>query len=38
MQAGDKTADSAWFRSVYADAEEIMSVCVAAYMVTGNAT
>ena len=38
-KAGDKNADSAWLRSVYADAEEIMrSVCVAAYRVTGDAT
>ena len=39
MQAGDKTVDSAWLRSVHADAEEIeRSVCVAAYGVLGNAT
>ena len=39
MQAGDKNADSAWLRSVYGDAEEVMRfVCVAAYRVTGNAT
>ena len=38
-KAGDKNADSAWLRLVYADAEEILrSECAAAYRVRGDAT
>ena len=38
-KAGDKNADSAWLRLVYADIEDILrSVCVAAYRVPVDAT
>ena len=38
-KAGNKNADSAWLKSVYAEAEEIMkSVCVTACRLIGDAT